>query len=292
MAFETFGTPLDNKLERYGPNDRLILLTKGCRLPQTSIPPDQKTRGNQANVHERALAAWASERAEPRMIEQLPWVVEGIVGGSGAFLLAVVGVSAWEWCKKNLPRVTRSRHLASASASKDLMPIIGGLTKKTIPVKGSELWLFSGDGSYMLTRNGERWRRKIIEWARCGLTVRYILLEASPAVRGKFRELMTDAGPNAALRVVVLCPDADIGEDELLKLRTCHPTLLIGANGQRAAWIEGYHEPMSEFAYNVDYIAPRDLVENTTERDRFDGYQSLMQQVMERCKPIPVSHAA
>jgi len=241
------------------------------------------------------------------MSAQIPWVLEGVLVGSLAFWAGVLGVNVWDWWKKTHPRVTKSRRLACASASKDLMPIITRLGTKPlwgrkvapIPLCGSKLLVFSGDGSYMLTGNGTRWREKIVEWATQGLDVKYILLQADDAVKAKFRRLVADvdaadSGAAGGIEVVVLCPEGRkaLGDEVVSKLETVHPTLVIGGNGRNAAWIEGHHEPGSEFAYDISYLSPDELDNNKSARDRFERYRSIVNRVLDHCQPMPASNAA
>ena len=228
--------------------------------------------------------------------DYLVWIFVGGVAGIGAVF---VGIGA-NWLTEKLEKRTRRVHvtqrIACASVSKDLMPIVWRLGRELVPFSGSRLVIFGSDGSYLLKPNGNSWQKTIRKWAKKGLKVEYILLDVDDQLRDAYRHMVADHPDMLEVLVLDKTQDPPPLPEVLHDLETCHPTLMIGGNGKCAAWIEGFHERGSEFAYDVHYIAPPDLDPDggkEDERARFYGYQQLLDYVRGYCKPIaPACHHA
>lgn len=240
----------------------------------------------------------------------LVWIVFGAVAGVGAVLFGFAMTSATKLAKKHARHVT-SRMIGYASVSKDLMPIIwrlgGGRWQlgeripfigARIPFKGSHLVIFGSDGSYIGTPNGKSWGGTIEKWVGKGLKVEYLLLDVDEQASDQYLSMirkLSDCSGSLKVSVVASKQDQRPNQAVLDHLETCHPTLMVGANGRRAAWIEGFHARGSEFAYDVQYIAPADLDRDGGDKDyleQFDQYERLLDHVRDHSKPLSPVHAA
>ena len=181
----------------------------------------------------------------------------------------------------------------AASAASDLMPLISGLPKAGFPFDGAELWIFGNDGRYVIhPRKGRKWQKRIAKWAGDGLKVRYILLDADDDVRNALSRMARDIGPNFqadALRHA----DREAVESVARELETRHPTLFLAADGNRAAWIEGYHGRDSVYAHNVRYYSPT-VARRPEPKALIESYRSKVATLLDHCDPIakPVPAAA
>ena len=208
--------------------------------------------------------------------------------------------------------------IPQAAIASDLIPLISGL-KSHVQFKNSELWIFGSDGRYIVDASNrswikrrwssiskkwpvedsssrfkwirgplsrvskkwaeEKWHRKFRLWIKSGLKITYILLEADADVRQSMRDLKKDIG--AGFDAFIL-KEGTI-ESSIQELRTYHPTLFIGADGQNAAWIEGWHPPDSIYAYDVTYIPPK-AMQRTSEKELFEACKARLSLVKKNSK--------
>ena len=175
--------------------------------------------------------------------------------------------------------------IQAANAASDLMPLISGLPKAGYPFDGSELWIFGNNGRYVVhPRKGRTWRKKIAKWAADGLKVKYILLDADDDVRDALTRMVGDIGPNfeaGTLRDT----DREAVESVVSELETRHPTLFFGTDGNRAAWIEGYHRRDSVYAHNVRYYSPT-VAKRPKPKALIESYRGKVASILEHCDPI------
>lgn len=223
------------------------------------------------------------------------WWVASLVVGVGAIPAGYMLVSFLERIEKrrrpaNGPVPLSIERVFVAS---DLMPLIGGLVKAGIPLKGSELRVFGSDGRYVVNskskgwwrkrrKNKSKWRSEMCGWAATGLKIRYILLQADEEVKGVLLELKQEMGEQ--FEAVALNEGAI--PDVALELETCHPTIFIGKNGQNAAWIEGFHPRDSVHAYDVEYISPCAMKRSRSAKSTFDYYAEKLDAVLENSHPL------
>lgn len=181
------------------------------------------------------------------------WLVASLVVGAGSvpagFALARVVELIQKWCR---PANGRDPiYIRSASISTDLVPLIDGLRRRGVPFGGSELWVFGSDGRYIVNNDNGPWRRAFGNWARSGLKIKFIILEADDDVRAALCELKQAL--EGSFDATVL--DRGAIPEVARSLETYHPTLFL-AKGNNAAWIERLHHRNSLRAYDIEYISP------------------------------------
>lgn len=216
--------------------------------------------------------------------DNLFWWIASALVGAGSVPAGLAIVLFTEYVKKRLrpSNGTEIIHLASAPAATEFVPLISGLAKCGIPFKGSELWIFGGDGRYLVKSRGRQWRRTFRNWQKKGLAIKYLLLEeAGGRVGNELSRLRV--GDGLEVRQLKRCDET---QEIARKLETYHPTLFFGANGAKAAWIEGLHRRNSVFAYNVDYVPPRVLHSCQKERERFASCEKDLRFVYENSTPM------
>ena len=191
------------------------------------------------------------------------FVASAVVGGGsvpvGFGLVLIVEYVQKKWCRP--ANGTNPIYIQRANAPTDLVPLINGLAKCGIPFDGSELWVFGNDSRYIVNNADGPWRRAFDDWARRGLKIRFILLEADDDVRRVLHELklvLKDSFDATVLNGGAVPAVAR-------ELDTYHPTLFL-ATGHNAAWIEGLHHRNSLCAYDVEYISPK-AMRNWPEKD-------------------------
>lgn len=172
-------------------------------------------------------------------------------------------------------------YIQRVSVASDLTPLIGGLEKEGIPFRDSQLWIFGSDGRYVVKNKGKRWRKALSDWSAKGLRVKYILLDADEEVRNELRTLRASmSGPFEAV-----CLAEGAAPDVARELETCHPTLFIGPDGNKAAWIERLHPRDSAYAYDVKYVSPKAMM---AEREcaEFESYKHKLELMMDSSVPV------
>lgn len=221
--------------------------------------------------------------------DNIVWWVASLIVGAGAIPAGYLVVFA-------IDRVQRYRRPADgptrlsiehAFAASDLMPLISGLAKSGIPLDGSELRIFGSDGRYVVNSKSKKWRREMNAWARQGLTIRYLLLDADEEVSRRMTELKEEMGG----RFDALTLDEGAIPDVARELETCHPTLFLGGDGRNAAWIEGFHPRNSIHAYDVEYISPRAMQHSRGAKDTFEHYASKLEAVRENSRSLVARQA-
>lgn len=218
------------------------------------------------------------------------WAALSLVLGALALPLALLIVKGKDGRAKNQrpsndPEPTR---IACAAIASDLVPLLRRL-RTHVPFKGSNLWIFGSDGQYIVESNSrssikkllsrmfrkwnveERWRREFKSWTEAGLKITYILLEANDDVRESLRDLKKELGEG--FDAFILKEGAI--EDDVQALRTYHPTLFMGSQGENAAWIEGWHPPGSIYAYDVTYVSPK-AMQRASEKEVFDACKTRL----------------
>ena len=218
------------------------------------------------------------------------------IGALLGLLVLIVGVGGArrldrpEEQRRQDERKTRLRdyrsagRLSSAYAASDLVPWILGMAD----LEESRIQVFGGDGTYINQERGFVWSDGIKDWLREGLNVDYILLGIDKSTREKYMALMDKLNVDGSARLrVKVARQPDKGYPDAVKqtevdLRTCHPTLLYGRDGHpRAMWIEGDHQPNSEFAYGVSYVPPNAMDDEW--KQEFEHYERQIEAIKPYC---------
>lgn len=172
-------------------------------------------------------------------------------------------------------------YIQRVSVASDLTPLIDGLEKEGIPFRDSQLWIFGSDGRYVVKNKGKRWRKALSDWSAKGLRVKYILLDADDEVRKELQALKDRmTGEFDAVRLA-----EGAVPDLARELETCHPTLLIGPDGNNAAWIERLHPRDSAYAYDVKYVSPKAMMADR-ESAEFESYKRKLDLVLDNSVPV------
>ena len=219
--------------------------------------------------------------------DNVVWWVASIIVGAGSVPAGLAIILVLDRIKRALRPSNGSRmiHFASASVATDLMPLISGLERSGVPLKGSELWILGGDRLYITSKNGKQWLRQFRKWKNNGLVIRYLLLEeAEDGVRDELRNL--NLGPNLDVRQLVRNAET---QEVARKLQTLHLTLFFGTDGNNLAWIEGLHRRNSIYAYNVDYVPPRVIHSSLEQRRRFESYEKDLRLIYENSTPLALA---
>ena len=219
------------------------------------------------------------------MDENTTWLLISIAVGAGAIPAGYAITFFQEYCERQF-RPSNSLevlHIACASISKDLIPLISGLPRKGIPLAGATLRLYGNDARYLVKGNGRQWRNALRRWDKKGLRIKYVLLNADATTHDEMIRLQKELDHFEAS-----VANRD-GVNYLVKngFDTYHPTLFLSSDeNQRAAWLEGLHRPDSEFAYDVEYVSPAAMKKDKALRKHFDDCLSKMKYAMLHCDPI------
>jgi hypothetical protein len=145
---------------------------------------------------------------------------------------------------------------------------------------GAEILMPTGLGLYPLLLSNRRrlkWEKKLKIWLTDG--VRVTILISTPNDKAiEYWKKLIDLSPNG-LRVCVLDRSKASPEDaaEIVKLDTFHPTLVVKDGKPLAMWIESEHPPDSTVAYNVEYVAPNDIIDY--QRARFERFLKVLRRL-------------
>lgn len=230
-------------------------------------------------------------------------IVFGFVVGTIIFFIGISVTWAYQRIELYLIRERRKKaslteeiFLTEATAAQDLVDMFLAIDKSsTCSLKGAGITIFGGDGRYIVSPNGDKLTKGIETWVEKGARIRYVLLEADPSVRSQFQELIADIGADN-LDVLIFNEDTDgaksmrEGTDSLDKLkekmRTFHPTLFCGEEGQKAMWVEGLHPPNSTVAYNVTYASPDVMSKSSDLTKRYDSYKRDIDTIVRNCASL------
>jgi hypothetical protein len=138
-----------------------------------------------------------------------------------------------------------------------------------------------GKGLYPLNlcdEKRERWESKFFFWSSNDISLTAVLCDPESHVLKYWKDLSKRVGENLDLRV--LSSDTMNEEDakEASRLINFHTVLVYKNNRPFAMWIEKHHPTGSTKAYNVEYIAPRDL--NEFQIKRFEQYSSVINRLI------------
>jgi hypothetical protein len=145
---------------------------------------------------------------------------------------------------------------------------------------GDEILIPTGMGKYPLSIPSAaraKWEATIESWARLGARV-IILVTCPNDSATSYWQQFVDRLPSQ-LKVCIVDRNQASPEDaaDIASLDTFHPLLVI-RNGQPVAmWIENYHPPESRIAYNVEYVATKDIIDE--QRERFDRYLRVLRRL-------------
>lgn len=186
--------------------------------------------------------------------------------------------------KSRLRDYKSAGRLSSAYAASDLVPWVLDMGD----LKGCRIQVLGGDGTYINQENGHVWSDGLEEWTKRGLDVDYILLGADEPTRQQYIRLMNKLNRDGSARLRVMVARKPVGgypdgvKETEEDLHTCHPTLLYGSDdSKRAMWIEGDHQPHSEFAYDVWYVPPNAM--NDDRKAEFEHYERQVESIRSYC---------
>ena len=230
-------------------------------------------------------------------------IVFVVVVGAIIFFIGITFSWAYQRIEVYIIRKRRCRasldekiFLSEATVAQDLVPMLLAIDKSpNCSLQGASITIFGNDGRYIVSRNGDMLAKGIEKWVEKGARVRYVLLEADPSVRRKFQDRMSDIGPDK-LEVLVLnneeegtasLPKRSEDLDKLReRMRTFHPTLFLGKEGQKAMWIEGLHLPNSTVAYNVTYVSPGVMSTSSELTKQYDSYKRDIDAIVQNCASL------
>ena len=224
---------------------------------------------------------------------ELEAVAVGVTLGLLVLIVGVCVASRLDDRQKDQRRKTRDYRLAdynsdgrldSAYAASDLVPWV----LKMGDLKGCRIQVLGGDGDYINGEKGRVWSDGLKNWVDKGLDVDYVLLEVNEHTREQYMCLMDKLNESGNVHFRVMVAQKPIeGYPEGVReteedLRTCHPTLLYGSDqSKRAMWIEGDHQPNSEFAYGVWYVPPAAM--DDERKAEFTHYERQVEAIKPYC---------
>ncbi|GEM_PF-7022194 len=138
-----------------------------------------------------------------------------------------------------------------------------------VAAPGVEVLMPAGHGLYPLTLSRSQRRKmeaRIEEWVRSGL--RYSIIITSPNDEAtSYWQTLVDRLPST-FNVFLLDRQKASESDaiDIRRLDTFHPVLIVRGNEPCGMWLEGIHDKRSRVAYNVEYVAAKDIVDFQRER--------------------------
>jgi hypothetical protein len=185
-----------------------------------------------------------------------------LVGGpllTLAGLLVAVLVNRW--------RRTYGAHSArfiTATALKNLSKKIA-----YVAAPGVEVLMPAGHGLYPLTltrHEREKMARQIEQWVRSGMRYSVIITAPNEEAESYWQGLVDRLPSN--FNVFLLDRHKASIEDaiDIQRLDRFHPTLIVKDTKPLGMWLEGIHDERSRVAYNVEYVAPKDIIDFQLER--------------------------
>ena len=218
-------------------------------------------------------------------------MIEQIIGSLSLIILTVALYAAARLIlrlRTNLRlRNPHTERIAEAALMTKLIPRFNAFI-----AAGSELFIVGGDGLYTQKMRGEEFISSLEEWLNKGCKISYVLVcpHANSASR---LQALASRQPSFAL---YLMPPSDTLapalQDTVQKYRTFHPVLLQTKDGRRVMWIEHYHPPDSEMAFNIEFIAPAEAAGDA----RFDEYKNDIELIQQACakekQQASLEHAA
>jgi hypothetical protein len=204
-----------------------------------------------------------------------------LIGSSSFLILAALGAVVFNrWTRTN---AIGSSRFITASASTNLC-------KKLKPVlrAGDEILMPSGYGRYPLALREtarKNWERQIGDWTGEGILFTLIITTPNEAGERYWQKLVDALSPN--LKVFILDQSAASAEDSLdiARLHTFHPVLVSRGSEPLGMWLEGAHEEDSGVAYNIEYVASRDIVD--FQRARFFRLYSMLRRLTDEGRRPP-----
>jgi hypothetical protein len=171
-------------------------------------------------------------------------------------------------------RDPRTERISEAALTTKLIPRF-----KAFVTAKSELFIVGGDGAYMQKKRGEDFMRCLEHWLKIGCKISYTLVCPHNESVTVLRRLSARY-PSFSLYLLSATCDMAPGLEALIdKYRTFHPVLLQTADGERVMWIEHYHPPDSELAFDIEFIAPEQAARDV----RFDEFMKDIQFIKQVC---------
>jgi hypothetical protein len=157
---------------------------------------------------------------------------------------------------------------------------------------GVELIIPAGKGIYPLVTDGRgraSWEGNLDRWIKRGAQISILITMPNDEGATYWKRLSERL--ESRLDVWTLDRDRASAEDaaDIHSLDTFHPILVVKNGTPLAMWIESYHPFDSAVAYNVEFIATRDIIDY--QRARFDRYLRVLRRLMTR-QPTPSLSAA
>lgn len=198
-----------------------------------------------------------------------------------AIFLLIVSFLAFErYLRETSPG---SAHFSTARAStnlrKKIEPVIG---------PGVEILMPAGAGHYALTLSRlqqQKWLALLKHWMDRGARTTIIITSPDLAAVTYWQPLVDALVPS--LRVCLLDRNLATRDDaeDIRRLDTFHPVLIVRDTEPLGMWIESRHDPESNVAYNVEYIAKGDIVND--QRLRFDRFLSVLRKLTDTDRDPP-----
>lgn len=153
---------------------------------------------------------------------------------------------------------------------------------------GDKIYIPTGAGKYPLSisdRARSTWENTFRTWLDLGAHITIIISSPNEEATVYWKNVVERFPSN--FRVCLLDRAAASTEDaiEIGRLDTFHPLLVIRESTPLAMWIENFHPPESRVAYNVEFVATKDIV--SYQRERFDRYFRILQKLTSRDRGPP-----
>jgi hypothetical protein len=142
---------------------------------------------------------------------------------------------------------------------------------------GDEILSPAGRGLYALSLSANRrrkWEELIDDRLKQGVRSTYILISPDHEALAYWQNLVDRF--HGKVRVCILNPELASAEDaiEMDRLDRFHPILVVRGDQPVAMWIEHDHPPRSPVAYNIEYVATKDIIDY--QRARFDRFLRVL----------------
>ena len=207
------------------------------------------------------------------------------------FVFVLLGASywwLWTWTDRDQRRISRvaahSTFYKVAHTGSMFVPSFDAFMEE-----GAEVYIAAGDGLYpsrVKSKRGEVYNNGLKTWLdKKRATIHLVITHPSERARKQWQS-MAAAYPNRFNvylldREKVAGPAAEVTKDQITKLDTFHPELLINksetSESAGAMWIEGNHPVGSKYAYDVEFVDPAHIAHDK----RFKSYRRMYEQLLD-----------
>jgi hypothetical protein len=213
----------------------------------------------------------------------MPETVQLVILSTGTvviFMLILAAIFLERHLRETSPRSAQFNTAgASTNFSKKLDRILG---------RGVEILMPAGHGRYPLTVSEWRrrkWRQQFQKWLDRGVRITIIITSPNERAIEYWQSEIDRLSPE--LRVCLLDRKLASPQDalEIQRMDTFHPIVVVKGMEPLAMWIESQHDPDSSVAYNVQYVAAEDIVDD--QRTRFDRLLSILRRLTDESSKPP-----